>query len=92
MDTDRLSSLAQSFLSRADLKGREVEAFAAVHNWLEGLKAGELIVLSKEDMNQIRREMSILRDKAPEAGLDQDDASPVPGGHADGTQEETNEV
>lgn len=47
------AQIACEFMSRADIKGREVEAYAQTYNWLQGFLAGELVAVLKEDLEDL---------------------------------------
>lgn len=52
----QMASLAQEFMTRTDLKGREVDAYAQSFNWLQGLASEEILVISQKHMTAIQEE------------------------------------
>ena len=60
------AQVAATFMTRADLKGGEVEAYAQTFNWLQGIINGEIVVLSKEQFDQLVVDQTSTKEVATE--------------------------
>jgi hypothetical protein len=56
------AAVACDLMMRADLKGREVEAFAQTYNWLQAILEGELVIIQKEMHENYQRDVDRLRE------------------------------
>lgn len=45
--------IACEIMNRADIKGREVDAYAQTYNWLQAMLSGELVVLTKAEFETL---------------------------------------
>lgn len=64
------AAVAQEFMRRSDMKGGEVEVYAQTFNWLGAILNGGLVVLPKENFE----ELTSPRDAISEYALDELDA------------------
>lgn len=57
------AQVAQEFLTRADLKGGEVEAYAQTFNWLQAILKGELTVQPIADTITFQKRIDELEEQ-----------------------------
>lgn len=48
------AEVAQEFMSRCDLKGREVEAYAQTHNWLETIRDEKVVLVAAAEYAKLK--------------------------------------
>ena len=55
------AEVACEFMSRADMKGREVDIYAQTYNWLQEFLAGELVTIHPNELKAMQNELDELR-------------------------------
>ena len=71
------AAVAQEFMSRTDMKGKEVQIYAETFNWLQGILEGEIMLVPKEAWTDITEELQAFKDgvaQDPDAELEDVDS------------------
>ena len=71
------AAVAQEFMSRTDMKGKEVQIYAETFNWLQGILEGKYLIVSREDWDSTAEKLQGYEDvtaEEPEAELEDVDS------------------
>ncbi len=56
----QMAAVAQELMTRAKLKGKEVDAYANAYNWLQEIAAQEVLVIGVAHLNKMREKQEAL--------------------------------
>ncbi len=68
------AQIACEFMTRADMKGGEVDIYAKTFNWLQSILAGEIAVVPADDLKESKEKIEALETEITELHTELDAA------------------